>query len=197
MPRNMASESQASCIRGDAIGVDASIIRGIVSASLLDEMLTAWAYTRDGVIAEVKNLPESTLDVTPEKLQRTAGDLVLHIIESGLLMSGELSRPDGDFLRKPYPELMKEHMRGTPKGRTKAELVAGLKRTHADGEKRIRTLGEIGMLQHIRQFNGKPATRLSWMHHGVAHEEYHRGQIALYARLVGRVPALTKLIAGV
>jgi uncharacterized damage-inducible protein DinB len=111
-------------------------------------------------------------------------------------MSGELSRPDGDFLRKPYPELMQEHMRGTPKGRTKAELLAGLKRTHADGEKRIRTLGEIGMLQHIRQFNGKPATRLSWMHHGVAHEEYHRGQIAVYARLLGRVPALTKMIEG-
>ena len=160
-------------------------------------MLTAWSYTRDGVIAEIKNLPESALDVTPDKLLRTARDLVLHIIESGLLMSGELSRPDGDFLRQPYPELIKEHMRGAPKGHTKAELLAGLKRTHADGEKRIRTLGEIGMLQHIRQFNGKPATRLSWMHHGVAHEEYHRGQIALYARLVGRVPALTKLIAGV
>jgi uncharacterized damage-inducible protein DinB len=167
-----------------------------VSASLLDEMLTAWAYTRDGVIAELKNLPESALDITPDKLPRTVRDLVLHIIESGLLMSGELSRPDGDFLRKSYTELMKEHMRGTPKGRTKAELLAGLTRTHTDGETRIRTLGEIGMLQHIRQFNGKPATRLSWMHHGVAHEEYHRGQIAVYARLLGRVPALTRMIEG-
>ena len=191
----MASESQASCDRGDAIGT-ASIIRAIVSASLLDEMLTAWAYTRDGVIAEVKNLPESALHVTPDKLMRTARDLVVHIIESGLLMSGELSRPDGDFQRKPYPELMKEHMRGAPKGRTKAELLAGLKQTHADGEKRIRTLGEVGMLQQIRQFNGQPATRLSWMHHGVAHEEYHRGQIAVYARLLGRVPALTRMIEG-
>jgi uncharacterized damage-inducible protein DinB len=167
-----------------------------VSTSLLDEMLTAWAYTRDGVSAEVKNLPESALDVTPDKLMRTARDLVLHIIESGLLMSGELSRPDGDFLRKPYPDLMKEHRRGAPKARTKAELLAGLKRTHAEGENRIRALGEIGMLQHIRQFNGKPATRLSWMLHGVAQEEYHRGQIAMYARLLGRVPALTKMIEG-
>jgi uncharacterized damage-inducible protein DinB len=40
------------------------------------------------------------------------------------------------------------------------------------------------------------ATRLSWMQHGIAHEEYHRGQIALYARLVGRVPALTQVIQG-
>ena len=60
----------------------------------------------------------------------------------------------------------------------------------------IRSAGEVWMLQRIRQFDGSMATRLSWMHHGVAHEEYHRGQIALYARLVGRVPALTKLIEG-
>ncbi len=54
--------------------------------------------------------------------------------------------------------------------------------------------GSMLMLQQITQFNGEPATRLSWMSHGVAHEEYHRGQLALYARLLGRVPALTKLI---
>ena len=52
------------------------------------------------------------------------------------------------------------------------------------------------MLQCIIQFNGVPATRLSWMSHGVAHEEYHRGQIALCARVARAVPALTQLIQG-
>ena len=160
-------------------------------------MLAAWTYTREGVIAEVRNLPESALGLTPNQLPRTARDITQHVIESGLLMSGELSRRDGDFLRKPYPELMKQHAPGgVARYRTKAALLSALKRTHDDGAKRIRALGEVGMLQQIRQFNGQPATRLSWMHHGIAHEEYHRGQLALYARLVGRVPALTKLIEG-
>jgi len=53
------------------------------------------------------------------------------------------------------------------------------------------------MLQWIRRFDGKPGTRLTWMNHGISHEEYHRGQLALYARLLGRVPALTRLIQGV
>ena len=52
------------------------------------------------------------------------------------------------------------------------------------------------MLQLIRRFDGKMGTRLAWMHHGISHEEYHRGQLALYARLLGRVPALTQLIQG-
>jgi uncharacterized damage-inducible protein DinB len=163
--------------------------------SLLDEMLAAWTYTRDGVIAEVKNLPESALDFKPHEAMRSTRELVQHIIESSLLMSGELPRPDGDFQRKSYPALLKEHAPGgVTRYRTKAALLAALKSTHADGVKRFRSAGEIAMLQAIRQFNGEPAPRLVWMHHGIAHEEYHRGQLALYARLIGRVPALTQLI---
>ena len=164
--------------------------------SLLDEMLEAWTYTRDGVIAEVKNLSDSSLDFQPTDQTRTTREIVQHIIESGLLMSGELPRPDGDFQRKSYAALLEEYASGVTRYRTKAALVEALKRTQADGVKRLRAAGEVAMLQTIRQFSGTPATRLSWMHHGVAHEEYHRGQLALYARLVGRVPALTKLIQG-
>jgi uncharacterized damage-inducible protein DinB len=162
--------------------------------SLLDEALEAWDYTREGVIDEVKNLPEPALDFKPSDASRTTRQVVQHILESGLMMSGELARADGDFQRQSYPAFIKEYGAGVSRHRTKAALVDALKRTHADGAKKIRAAGELAMLQTIRQFNGERATRLSWMHHGIAHEEYHRGQLALYARLVGRVPALTKLI---
>jgi uncharacterized damage-inducible protein DinB len=52
------------------------------------------------------------------------------------------------------------------------------------------------MLQTITRFDGKQGTRLAWFHHGIAHEMYHRGQLALYQRHLGLTPALTKLIAG-
>ena len=58
--------------------------------SLLDEMLVAWAYTREGVIAEVRNLPESALGFTPNPAARTAREITQHIVESGLLMSGRV-----------------------------------------------------------------------------------------------------------
>src|SRR5438128_1668704 len=76
------------------------------SKSLIDEALEAWAYTRQGVMAEMKNLPESALDFKPSEASRTTRALMQHIIESGLLMAGELPRPDGDFQRKPYAELL-------------------------------------------------------------------------------------------
>jgi uncharacterized damage-inducible protein DinB len=52
------------------------------------------------------------------------------------------------------------------------------------------------MLGLINRFDGKAGTRMAWMNHAIAHEEYHRGQLALYARLAGRVPALTQRIRG-
>jgi uncharacterized damage-inducible protein DinB len=50
------------------------------------------------------------------------------------------------------------------------------------------------MLPYITRFDGLKGTRLAWRNHGISHEEYHRGQLALYARLLGQVPALTQLI---
>jgi uncharacterized damage-inducible protein DinB len=164
--------------------------------SLLDEILEAWQYTRAGVVSEIKNLPDGSLTFRPSPESRSAAEIAVHIAESGLMMSGELSRPDGNFQRKSFPEFMKEYAKGVKPTNAKKELVALLTRTHQDGEKKIKEAGELHMMQFITRFDGKPGSRLAWMNHGISHEEYHRGQLALYARLVGKVPALTQLIYG-
>lgn len=164
--------------------------------TLLEEALEAWSYTRAGVIAELENLPESAMDHRPAEGVRSVRELIIHIVESGLMMTGELSRPDGDFTRQPYPEHIREHAGSLPPADDRAALAELLRRTHAEGEARLREAGELRMLQNIRRFDGQPGTRLAWLYHGVDHESYHRGQLALYARTLGRVPALTQLILG-
>jgi uncharacterized damage-inducible protein DinB len=164
--------------------------------TILDEALEAWSYTRNGVIEEARSLPEKDFGFRASEKSRSVIELLQHVIESGLLMSGELSRPDGDFRRKSYEGLLIEYARGISGMRSKRQLLAALRQTHTDGEKRIRAVGELHMLQLINRFDGKRGTRLAWMNHGISHEEYHRGQIAVYARMVGRVPVLTKRIHG-
>jgi uncharacterized damage-inducible protein DinB len=164
--------------------------------TLLEEALEAWRLTRGGVIDEMRGLPDKDLSFRPAEAGRSALELVQHILESGMMMVGELSRPDGDFRRKSYEGFLHEYGRGVSGWRSKATLMAALRKTLADGEKKIRQAGELHMLQNIRRFDGEMGTRLAWMHHGISHEEYHRGQLALFARLMGRVPALTKRILG-
>jgi len=163
---------------------------------LLDEALEAWSYTRAGVVDELRNLSPRELAFRPHPNSRSAAELARHVVESGRLMAGELSRPDGDFRRKSYAALLREHGGGGGGRDAMADLVRLLRSSHRDGERRLRRAGELHMLQQVRRFDGKMGTRIAWMNHGIAHEEYHRGQLALYARLLGRVPALTQLIDG-
>jgi len=164
--------------------------------TLLEEALEAWEYTREGVVEELAGMPEKDLGFRPTEKSRSIIELVQHIVEVGTLMVGELTRADGDFQRKSYEGFLHEYGRGVSAKRTKAQLLDALKKTHTEGQRRFREVGELHMLQRIRRFDGKLGTRLAWMHHGISHEEYHRGQLALCARLIGRVPALTRRIEG-
>jgi uncharacterized damage-inducible protein DinB len=168
----------------------------VAARTLFDEALTAWDYARRGLIAEAEVVPDDGYGFRPTPGSRSYRELLWHVVESGCMMAGELSRPDGDFTRKPFPELVAEHTAHLSRPEAPDDLRALLERTLEDGLERLRAAGEDHMLGQIRQFDGEPSTRLSWMHHGIAHEEYHRGQAALYARLQDIVPALTRAIHG-
>lgn len=165
-------------------------------STLLEETLEAWAYTREGVVAELENIPADRLDFRPTAENRSVAELARHILESGLMAAGELTRPDGDFRRQAYPEFIREYAADVSDVESKDELLALLRSTREEGDRRIRERGELFMLQLIHRFDGDQGTRLAWLHHHIGHEEYHRGQLALYARQLGLVPALTQRIQG-
>jgi len=164
--------------------------------NLLEEALESWEGARRGAIEELQQVPEKDFGFRPAEKARSIIELAQHIAESGLMMAGELSRPDGNFQRKSYEGFLHEYAPGVSGKRTKKQLLALLRQSHSEGVKRFRRAGELHMLQFINRFDAQKGTRLAWMFHGISHEEYHRGQLALYARLLGRVPALTKRIAG-
>ena len=162
--------------------------------TLLEEALDAWADARQGVVAELENIPAARLSFRPAAGARSGVELVQHIIESALMWTGELTNPAGDFTRQGFLAFVEEYALPGGVRRTKATLLRQLKETHVAGARQIRAAGELAMLQRIRRFDGEHGSRLAWMYHGIAHEEYHRAQLALYSRLMGHTPALTKLI---
>ena len=163
---------------------------------LLDEALEAWEDARQGVIAEAENVPADRYGYRPDEDVRSVRELLLHIMEVSLMMVGELTRETTDFTRAPFPDLLEEH-RGPIRGlESRDELLEALRSTLEEGTAELREAGEIHMLGPARRFDGERGTRLAWLHHGVAQEMYHRGQLCTYERLMGRVPALTKRIRG-
>jgi uncharacterized damage-inducible protein DinB len=164
--------------------------------SLLEEVIEAWEGTRDGVIAEVENIPPKQFDFRPAPESRTVSALVVHIMEVSLMMVGELTREDTNLRRTEWPKLLAMYDKPIRGLSAKKDLVPALKSTVRDGVKAFRDAGELHMMQLIARFDGKRGTRLAWFNHGVAHENYHQGQLATYQRLIGIKPALTKMIEG-
>jgi hypothetical protein len=164
--------------------------------SLLDEALESWRDARLGFLEEAQNIPASKFDFQPAPQVRSVRELAVHILEVAMMMVGELCRPDTNFRRAPWPKLLAMHAGPAYAAKTRGDLHRLLRTQLQYGERCFRAVGEIHMLQLIERFDGEHGTRLAWLHHGIAQEEYHRGQLALYARLLGLEPALTRRIRG-
>ncbi len=164
--------------------------------NILDEALEAWEDARKGVIEEARNIPAEHFGFRPAEGVRSVGELVAHILEVSELMVGELTREDTDLKRKPWPEMLEMHAGRVRELREKDALLDAARSTLERGIEEFRRAGELHMLQLMTRFDGQKGTRLAWMYHGIAQEMYHRGQLTLYARLLGIKPALTKKIEG-
>lgn len=162
----------------------------------LEEALESWEDIRHGLIAEVRNIPADRFDFRPAPEARSVRELVRHILEVALMMTGELCRPDTNLHRKPWPRLLELYDAPLRSAHSKKDLLRVLRATLEESRERFRALGEEGIKQVMTRFDGKKGTKLAWMHHGLAHEEYHRGQLTVYERLLGIEPALTRLIKG-
>lgn len=164
--------------------------------TLLEETLEAWQDARQGVIDELQNIPEEKWDFRPVPGVKSVQELAVHILEVAMLMTGELTRPDTNFKRAPWPELLKMYAAPAYRLHSKKDLLHLLVSQLEEGIKKFQAVGELRMLQCIERFDGKSGTRLAWLNHGIAQEMYHRGQLTLYARLLGLEPALTRKIRG-
>jgi uncharacterized damage-inducible protein DinB len=164
--------------------------------TLLEEALESWRFAREGVRNELNNIPADRMDFRPTPHSRTVRELVQHILEVSMMMTGELTRADTNMQRAPWPKLLRMYAMEAYRSKTKTQLVRLLDSQLKEGEKKFRAAGELSILQFMKRFDGKLGSKLEWLHHGIAQEEYHRGQLALYARLMGIEPALTQAIKG-
>jgi uncharacterized damage-inducible protein DinB len=162
--------------------------------SLLEETLEGWRDVRQGLIEEVENIPDDRFDFRPTPEVMSVRELVEHILEVALMMTGELARADTDFRRAPWLQLLDLYAAPVRAATSKAEFLNLLRTTIEEAEQRFLDVGELRMLQFITRFDGEQGTRLAWLHHGIAQEMYHRGQLVLYERLLGIEPALTRKI---
>src|SRR5262252_7184907 len=114
-----------------------------MATTILEEALDGWRFARDGVIAELENIPAESFAFSPAPGVRTVAELARHILESSMVMVGELTRPDGNFTRQPYPKFLAEYAGALDPGQDKVTLIELLRRSLEDGTAKFQKAGEV------------------------------------------------------
>ena len=168
----------------------------IQDTSLLEEAIEFWGFSRQGTISEAENIPDEHWGFRPHPKAKNVSELVRHAVDAARMLLGEAADPDGDFTRRSPQAHVEAHGGAVSEDATPQELRDALRSSHEELAERVRAAGQDLMSRDITRFDGKTWKRITYVFYTATHEDYHRGQLATYARSMGIVPALTKRIHG-
>jgi uncharacterized damage-inducible protein DinB len=161
----------------------------------LEEMLDVWKEVRAGLIAELAQIPAEQFGFQATSECRSVAGIIRHIIETQKFLTDKMCRPDTDFKRLPkgqISELVERQAAEAHSGGDKEELIGSLRSTMESAEAALRAFGEEALREKVAQRpDGKTMSKLGYLLFIISHENYHRGQMSLYERLMQIEPALT------
>jgi len=142
-------------------------------------VLEAWNYVGKKLIAMAEDFPEDKYDFKPTPAQRSFAEQLLHAAGSNYFLTnlamGQKPPAEEDPKRDQY--------------KTKADIVAFVKKSFADGAAAIKAKGDKGMSDLVVDPFAHEQMRVSDLAYGfVEHCGEHYGQLAVYYRLAGLVP---------
>jgi uncharacterized damage-inducible protein DinB len=142
-------------------------------------VLDSWNDIGRKLIAMAEDFPEDKYDFKPTPAQRGFAEQLLHAAGANYFFTtlalGQKPPAEEDPKRDQY--------------KTKADVVAFVKKSFADGAAAIKTKGDKGMSDLITDPDSNQQIRVSDMAYGfIEHSGEHYGQLAVYYRVAGLVP---------
>lgn len=161
----------------------------------VDMLIKTWKEFRNGLIAEVEQIPDDQFSFRATPETRSVGELLQHIVETQKILVGEASRPDASLRRQTFPEHLNEYAPEVKSVTDKNGLLELLRTSMEVCEADLRSSAEDWMQESMGGLDGKPTPKLKVVNFAMSHEMYHRGQLTVYERLMKLEPALTRQFA--
>ena len=140
-------------------------------------VLASWNDIGRKLTAMAEDFPEDKYDFKPTPAERSFAEQLLHAAGSCYYFTNTVTGqklPAGDPKRDQY--------------KSKADIVAFVKKSFADGAAAIQSKGEKGMMTEFVYFPHQKARVLDIANGIIEHSGEHYGQLVVYYRLVGLVP---------
>ena len=139
-------------------------------------VLDSWNEIGRKLTAMAEDFPEDKYDFKPTPAQRSFAEQLLHAAGSNYYFT------DTVMGRKPLVEDPKRDQY-----KTKADIVAFVKKSVADGAAALQSKGEKGLMQTV-VYGDQKARVLDIAYGLIEHSGEHYGQLVVYYRLAGLVP---------
>jgi uncharacterized damage-inducible protein DinB len=142
-------------------------------------VLSSWNDIARKLIAMAEDFPEDKYDFKPTPAQRSFAEQLLHAANSNYFLTNLIQGKPVPTEENPKREMYK----------TKADVVAFVKKAFADGAAAIKAKGDKGMSDFIVDPFEHQQTRISDAAYGfIEHSGEHYDQLVVYYRLSGLVP---------
>lgn len=184
MNKNISISAIVAILAVCAIGVRAQEQKTSApkpSAGIAAEYLGQWNRTGEKLVAMAQDFPEDKFDYKATPAQRTFVEQLLHVAGANyyfIAAATGAKQPD---------ESVENPSRATYK--TRAQVVAYIQKSFADGAAVIQQQGDKGILKAVKSpFGNEMFTRATLWTFAMNHANDHYGQCVVYYRLNGLVP---------
>ncbi len=142
-------------------------------------VLESWNDIGRKLIAMAEDFPEDKYDFKPTPAQRSFAEQLLHAAGANYFFTSPVLGEKAPALEDPK----RDHYK------TKADVVAFVKKSFADGAAAIKTKGDQGMADLVTDPDSNQQVRVSDMAYAlIEHSGEHYGQLAVYYRVAGLIP---------
>ncbi len=154
------------------------------AAGLAGEALLAWNGIGHKLVAMAEDFPEDKYDFKPRPEVRTFAETLLHVAGTNyVFISAIKGEKVGPGTENPPRSTYK----------TKADVVALLKKSVEDGAALTKEKGDAGMTHAVKfPYANRMVSTLYCIMDGAEHSGEHYGQLAVYYRLNGMVPPASR-----
>jgi uncharacterized damage-inducible protein DinB len=149
------------------------------AATPAQALLASWNDIGRKLIAMAEDFPDSKYDFKPVPAERSFAEQLLHAANANYFFINLA-------MNKPAPT---EENPPRDKYKTKADVVAFVKKSFADGAAAIQAKGDKGLSDILKDpFGSEQMTAADMAWSFIEHSGEHYGQLVVYYRVAGMVP---------
>src|ERR1700747_277406 len=145
----------------------------------LKVVLDSWNEVGRKLIAMAEDFPEDKYDFKPTPAERSFAEQLLHAAGANYFFTNPVEGKQPPAAEDPKRDQYK----------TKADVVAFVKKSFEDGAAAIKAKGDKGLADLVLEPESHRQISVSDLAYGlIAHSGEHYGQLAVYYRVAGMVP---------